>query len=83
MTAISTTAPLKHPARFFIDGEWAAPSSVSTIDVINCATEELFVSVAEAHEADVNRAVAAAKAAFDCGPWPLIGGRPAHIMKMS
>jgi hypothetical protein len=26
MTAISTTAPLKHPARFFIDGEWAAPS---------------------------------------------------------
>jgi aldehyde dehydrogenase (NAD+) len=70
MTATSTTAPVKHPNRFFIDGEWAAPSSTAKINVINCATEALFVSVAEAQEADVNRAVAAAKAAFERGPWP-------------
>ena len=44
----------------------------SKINVINCATEELFLSVAEAQEADVNRAVAAARAAFDHGPWPLM-----------
>jgi aldehyde dehydrogenase (NAD+) len=70
MSAIPTTSPVKHPGRFFIDGEWATPSGASKINVINCATEELFLSVAEAQEADVNRAVAAAKAAFESGPWP-------------
>ncbi|SRR6266404_9491677 len=62
--------PIKHPDKFFIDGKWTDPSSASKIDVINSATEELFVSVAEAQEADVNNAVAAARNAFDHGPWP-------------
>ena len=47
MTA-SASAPIKHPDRFFIDGSWAAASSATKIDVINSATEELFVRVAEA-----------------------------------
>jgi aldehyde dehydrogenase (NAD+) len=82
MTAIQTTAPVKHPSRFFIDGEWVVPSSTSKINVINCATEELFVSVAEAQEADVNRAVAAAKTAFEHGPWPLMShARRAEYLK--
>jgi acyl-CoA reductase-like NAD-dependent aldehyde dehydrogenase len=63
-------APIKHPDRFFIDGRWMQPSSMSRIDVINSATEELYVSVAVAQEADVHRAVAAARHAFDRGPWP-------------
>lgn len=63
-------APIKHPDLFFIDGKWTKPSSASKIDVINSATEELFASVAEAQEADINRAVAAARKAFDHGPWP-------------
>ncbi|HVY18647.1 MAG TPA: aldehyde dehydrogenase [Bauldia sp.] len=63
-------APLAHPDRFYIDGAWVAPSSTATIEVINCATEEPFVRVAEAQAADVNRAVAAARKAFDKGPWP-------------
>jgi acyl-CoA reductase-like NAD-dependent aldehyde dehydrogenase len=46
------------------------PSTSRKIDVINSGTEELFVSVAEAQEADVDRAVAAARKAFDLGPWP-------------
>ena len=70
MTPISSTAPIKHPDRFFINGEWSPSSSSAKIDVINCATEERFVSVAEAQEADVNAAVAAARKAFDRGPWP-------------
>ena len=65
-----TTAPIKHPERFFIDGSWVAPSSAAKIDVINSATEELFTRVAEAQAADVDRAVAAARKAFDRGPWP-------------
>ena len=68
MTA--SAAPIKHPDRFFIDGSWAAPSSAAKIDVINSATEELFVRVAEAQQADVDRAVSAARQAFDRGPWP-------------
>ncbi len=64
------TLPFAHPDRLFIDGEWVLPSGRSTIDVITPSTEELLVSVAEAQEADVNRAVAAARQAFDKGPWP-------------
>jgi acyl-CoA reductase-like NAD-dependent aldehyde dehydrogenase len=70
MSGPATTAPIKHPDRFFIDGGWAAPSSAAKIAVVNSATEELFASVAEAQEADIRRAVAAARQAFDRGPWP-------------
>ncbi|CAN7476949.1 aldehyde dehydrogenase [Variovorax sp. LjRoot84] len=63
-------APVRHPDKFFIDGRWTEPSSASRIEVTNSATEELFLSVAEAREADVDRAVAAARKAFDHGPWP-------------
>ena len=68
MSTIS--APIERPDHFFIDGDWAKPSGSSKIDVINSGTEELYVSVAEAQEADINRAVAAARNAFDNGPWP-------------
>ena len=70
MTEPAASAPIKHPDRFFIDGSWAAPSSAAKIDVINSGTEQLFVRVAEAQAADVDRAVAAARSAFDRGPWP-------------
>jgi betaine-aldehyde dehydrogenase len=65
-----SAAPIEHPDCFFIDGSWAKPSSAAKIDVINSATEELFVQVAEAQRPDVDRAVAAARTAFDRGPWP-------------
>jgi acyl-CoA reductase-like NAD-dependent aldehyde dehydrogenase len=55
---------------FLYRRQWTKPSSSATIDVINSATEELFARVAEAQEADVDRAVAAARKAFDHGPWP-------------
>src|SRR5262245_1816294 len=70
MSGPATSAPIKHPDRFFIDGSWAAPSGAGRIDVVDSATEELFASVAEAREADIHRAVAAARQAFDRGPWP-------------
>jgi acyl-CoA reductase-like NAD-dependent aldehyde dehydrogenase len=70
MSVIDETAPIAHPDRFYIGGEWTKPSSAAKLHVINSATEELFVSVAEAREADIDRAVAAARQAFDHGPWP-------------
>lgn len=59
-----------NPRHFFIDGNWVEPSSSSTFDVIDSTTEESFLTVAEAQAADAERAVAAARAAFDTGIWP-------------
>ncbi|HET6504297.1 MAG TPA: aldehyde dehydrogenase [Amycolatopsis sp.] len=46
------------------------PSSDAMIEAIDSGTEELFFRVAESREADMSRAVAAARQAFDEGPWP-------------
>jgi len=61
---------IREPLKFFIGGEWVAPSSSATIDVIDSASEEVFLTVAEAQGPDIERAVAAARKAFDHGPWP-------------
>lgn len=53
----------------YIGGEWVTPSSTSTIDVVSPFTEEVIATVPEAAEADVDRAVEAAKAAL-AGPYP-------------
>lgn len=76
---------IKHPDKFFIDGKWVAPSSASTFKVLNSATEELFLTVPEAKEEDVNRAAAAARQAFDNGPWPRMTPeeRAGHIKAMA
>ncbi len=50
---------------FYINGEWVAPSTDDRLDVINPATEEVLDQVAMGGAADVDRAVAAAKAAFE------------------
>ncbi len=65
-----STAPLRHADRFFIDGDWVAPSSSATVDVIDSSTEQVYFRVPEAQAADVDRAVTAARRAFDEGPWP-------------
>lgn len=73
MTSTTTTLsppPLQHPGLFFIGGEWVPASSDAQIDVIDSVTEERFFSVAEAAAPDIARAVAAARHAFDEGPWP-------------
>ena len=71
MTVTTTGSKLlARPREFFIGGEWCAPSSDGTIDVITPSTEELFVKVAKAQAADIDRAVGAARTAFDKGPWP-------------
>ena len=51
--------------KFYINGEWVDPISSETLDVINPATEESIATIAMGNEEDLNRAVAAARAAFD------------------
>ena len=70
MTAAAPQQHVRHADRFFIGGKWVEPSSRARIDVRDSATEEVFLSVAEAQVEDVDRAVAAARRAFDRGPWP-------------
>ena len=50
--------------KLFIDGAWVASSGTKTIDVINSTTEEVMGSIPEGTKEDVDKAVAAAKAAF-------------------
>lgn len=50
--------------RFYIDGEWVKPSTSQTSDVINPATEEVIGCVPMGSQEDLDKAVAAAKAAF-------------------
>jgi aldehyde dehydrogenase (NAD+) len=56
--------------KFFIGGDWVDPAGNDTLAVISPATEEVIAKVPDATTADVDRAVAAAREAFDSGPWP-------------
>jgi len=60
--------------RLFIGGEWVRPATAAVIDVISPHSEELVGRVPEAKEADVDKAVGAAREAFDRGPWPRMSG---------
>jgi acyl-CoA reductase-like NAD-dependent aldehyde dehydrogenase len=59
----------RHEA-LFIGGTWSTPSSDATIEVVSPSTEAPVAQVAATAPADVDAAVAAARAAFDEGPWP-------------
>lgn len=61
---------LRETERLFIGGAWLRPLHTEPLDVINPATEQIVARVAQAGVADIDRAVTAARAAFDHGPWP-------------
>ncbi len=68
----------------FIGGEWVEPASGRGFDTINPAREEKLATVAEAGEADVDRAVQAARSAFE-GPWGRMRGaeRAKYIFRIA
>jgi aldehyde dehydrogenase (NAD+) len=51
--------------KFYIDGRWVDPVTPRTLDVINPATEEAFAAISIGGAADVDKAVAAARKAFE------------------
>jgi phenylacetaldehyde dehydrogenase len=55
--------------KLFIDGQWVPAASGKTFDVIDPATGERLAKVAEGDKEDINRAVKAARRAFETGPW--------------
>jgi aldehyde dehydrogenase (NAD+) len=56
--------------KLFIDGKWAKPAGTDIIEVISPHTEEVIAKVPHSNERDIDAAVAAARRAFDKGPWP-------------
>lgn len=69
---MTTTPPAGIPdrLRLYIGGEWVDASDGGTFDVLNPATNEVYVQAAAATKDDVDKAVAAARKAFLEGPWP-------------
>src|SRR5256714_6679719 len=55
--------------KLLINGQWVSSSSGKTFPSINPATGDVITQVAEADAPDVDKAVSAARAAFDNGPW--------------
>ncbi len=60
--------------KLLVDGKWVGAASGKTFPVYNPATGTVLAQVAEADKEDVNRAVAAARRAFDQGPWRRLTG---------
>ena len=56
--------------RLYIDGAWQESEGDAVLTVLNPATEEVIGAVPDGTAGDVNRAVDAARRAFDEGPWP-------------
>lgn len=56
---------MSHHRKFFIDGAWVEPDGRETLDVINPATEEVVTAIALGQASDVDKAVAAARRAFE------------------
>ena len=73
---MATEAPVEIPAgKLFIGGEWQEADSGQTFTSINPSTAEPLAEVAEGGEVDVDRAVRAAREAFEAGQWNVMDQR--------
>ena len=60
---------LRKPKLNLIDGKWVPAVSGRTFEVFNPANDSVIAHAAEGEQEDINRAVSAARRAFDSGPW--------------
>ena len=61
--------------KMLIGGKWLNSASGKTFDTLNPATGEVITQVAEGDKADINKAVIAARRAFENGPWRKMSAR--------
>src|SRR5271170_5641193 len=61
---------LSRPRKLLIGGQWVEARSGKTFETYNPATGEVLAHVAEGDRDDIDQAVAAARKAFETGPWP-------------
>lgn len=69
MTIPTLPTLLDRPLRCLIDGQWHDAARGATLPVTNPSTGEVFAQAAAGEAADIDAAVAAARRAFDSGPW--------------
>jgi acyl-CoA reductase-like NAD-dependent aldehyde dehydrogenase len=60
--------------KLFIGGQWVDAETEQTIEVINPATGAVFAKVQAGGAGDIDKAVKAARQAFESGPWPAMNG---------
>jgi aldehyde dehydrogenase (NAD+) len=85
MTSLSVESLSVDPIicqRFYIDGSWVAPAQPAFMPVIDPATEEPVAEIAMGSSADVDRAVSAARAAFQSWSSSSIASRVAILGRM-
>jgi acyl-CoA reductase-like NAD-dependent aldehyde dehydrogenase len=61
---------IPHAEELFIGGSWQPPATGARFAVVNPSNESVLAELPDVAPADVDKAVAAARAAFDDGPWP-------------
>ncbi|MBS1153395.1 MAG: Aldehyde dehydrogenase, partial [Myxococcaceae bacterium] len=82
MTDPRTLIPKLPKLELFIDGQFVAPENGATIPVLNPATGEKICDAPAASASDVDRAVRAARKAFDAGTWPSMSpGSRARLLR--
>jgi aldehyde dehydrogenase (NAD+) len=82
MTASRPTYVKEHN-KLYLNGEWVQPAGSRTLDVINSTTEEVMGRIPEGTPEDIDRAVAAARAAFDSWSATSPADRAAFLQKIS
>src|ERR1035437_3145890 len=72
MTSKTTVLDVNVPGldKLFIGGEWVDPATDGIFDVVSPSTEEVVAKVSDPSTMDADKAVNAARMAFDLGPWP-------------
>src|ERR1700761_294275 len=73
---------LEDHLKFYIDGQWVDPATPKTEEVINPANEEPFARISMGSKADVDKAVAAARKAFETYAWTTKEERIALLKKI-
>ena len=66
----ATSVSIHAPDRLFLNGTWQPSSGNQKLSVISPVTEEEILTFPDGTPADMDKAVASARAAFDLGPWP-------------
>jgi membrane peptidoglycan carboxypeptidase len=68
--AVQSAFLQQQPIKMLIGGQWVEAASGKAFETIDPSTGEVLARVAEGDGEDINRAVTAARKAFESGPWP-------------
>ena len=70
MTTYGQSIAIAHPGHHFVAGKWRQPITPQSATVIDPSTEEVYGGFTLGGVSDAQAAIAAARTAFDNGPWP-------------